>query len=873
MRVIFEALRKTKLTINPHKCNWLQSELKFLGKVISAQGVKIDPAKAEAVTRWQAPKDRKGLMRFLGFINYNRGFINQYAELAEPLLKLLRDSNPIKGRKYVWTGTADEAFGALKNAFLSPKVLALPIYDGRPFIVSSDASLSGMGATLSQEQEDGTIRLIATASKAFNESQARRGISERECMGLIFALTEFREYCEGFPLSLRTDHSALVHLRTKSLLNNKRLQQYAISIQELLPRASITHIPGIQLVMEDALSRQTQVDDPEGYLANHAHPISINSVSATRLDLEQRQRQDEKLRAIIEYLEKNTNEGTRTRRRGRDYHLEDNLLKWRSKIVIPVQLQEPFIIDAHDSKLGGHMGIEATLRRLYNFHWRGKFRQVRRHIKRCISCNSYNRSRVPATHPNMRTQTAEFRPWADINMDLLGPLPTTDNGMKYILTIVDRVTRWIEAIPLKDATAKELAEAYVRNWVCIHGAPVQVSTDQGTNFASHLFAEVNTLLQSMHTLSPAYSPWINASERTNQTLLQLMRHFVNDQGNNWDQVLPYLLFAYRTTPSRTTRISPFELAYGVKALTPLEASLQGQPKARTDLDKPSGEQTYLQTMISHLSNSWSLAKRFDLVYRETTSVEENRTDGGMRVGDIVWVHQPPSSRSARPRKLDRIATGPWQVTSLDSKHIVSIQDTKSGRCRQAHRAHVHPTGMTCMGQSGAEDTPPAGPREDAALSLPGQGDLANLIDDRPAAAEGEGGCKGSNEADPLPREVLAELGPRARETRASTTSPSQNIRSAQIELNLDVPEISPTPARKRGDIFRLCSSITRDKPVNGAVWVEVSLPCVALGGVEKKEFVPLTSLYSEGLQHKLLTKYIRDHRGDPDSCFYRPTRP
>ena len=219
-----------------------------------------------------------------------------------------------------------------------------------------------------------------------------------------------------------------------------------------------------------------------------------------------------------------------------------------------------FIVEELHSGFGsGHHSADKTLQRARErYYWPGMSSDVKLAVRLCKICDQ-------SSNPNPAPK-AELIPiecgghFEIVSMDIVGgqnSLPQTTRGNKYILTIIDLFTKWAEAIPLADQKATTIAKAVVDNWICRHGVPYQILTDQGTNFLSKVFTELCTLLKIYKTRTVAFKPSRNgACERFNRTLKTLVVKISQDEPENWDVQIPSALLAYRTTPHKTTVFTP-----------------------------------------------------------------------------------------------------------------------------------------------------------------------------------------------------------------------------------------------------------------------------------------------------------------------------
>ena len=166
-------------------------------------------------------------------------------------------------------------------------------------------------------------------------------------------------------------------------------------------------------------------------------------------------------------------------------------------------------------------------------------------------------------------------------MDILGPLPTSNKCNKYILVLVDGFTKWTEAYALPNQEAKTIVEVIVNEFVCRFGTPLQILSDQGSNFQADIFSQVCNFLQIDKTRTSSMRPQANGSvERFNRTLQAMLTMYCEDDQKNWDKYLPQVLMAYRAYNQSTTGKTPNKMNLGREVILPMEAVI-GRPDDQT----------------------------------------------------------------------------------------------------------------------------------------------------------------------------------------------------------------------------------------------------------------------------------------------------
>lgn len=248
-RTVLSKLRDNHLCLKPTKCKFAQSEVEYLGMIISHDKIAMDPAKPKlsGIRNWPTPTRVKHVQQFLGFANFYRRFIPAYADITKPLDRL-----KTKGREWNWSPECQEAFDCLKAEFEKRHTLLVP--DKRKqFILETDASKVASGAILMQHDDNGDLKPCAFLSKAFNPAEQRYEIYDRELLAIIRGLQAFRHYLEGSPhkVIIRCDHKNLTFFRHAQQL---RPRQFRWHLERSMYNLEITHIPGKHMAMADALS-------------------------------------------------------------------------------------------------------------------------------------------------------------------------------------------------------------------------------------------------------------------------------------------------------------------------------------------------------------------------------------------------------------------------------------------------------------------------------------------------------------------------------------------------------------------------------------------------------------------------------------------
>ena len=270
---VFCRIRRANLKLKPTKCSLFQREVEFLGHLVSADGVAMQPGKLEAIRSWPPCRNVTEVRAFLGTCGYYRRFIQGFADLAVPLYDLLKKNEPFR-----WTGRCQQAFEALKERLMTEPVLALPSDNGQ-FVLDTDASDQGLGAVLSDRGPTGEERVIAYASRRLQTSELNYETTRKELLAVVYGLKQFRQYLHGRHIVIRTDHAALSWLR-RTPEPMPQMARWLSFIEEF--DYEVQHRAGRQHGNADGLSRRPEPRDAE----NEGADMSDDADRVTNLKTE-----------------------------------------------------------------------------------------------------------------------------------------------------------------------------------------------------------------------------------------------------------------------------------------------------------------------------------------------------------------------------------------------------------------------------------------------------------------------------------------------------------------------------------------------------------------------------------------------------------
>ena len=344
------------------------------------------------------------------------------------------------------------------------------------------------------------------------------------------------------------------------------------------------------------------------------------------------------------------------------------------QLVLPKECREEVLKLAHTIPLAGHMGKEKTARRvLQRFYWPTLYADVAKFCKGCLVCQKSSKTRVQRA-PLIPLPVVQ-EPFKRIAMDIVGPLPRSSSGKRYILVVCDYATRYPEAIPLKSIDAPQIAEQLVTLFSRV-GIPDEILTDQGSNFTSQLLTEIYRMLHIHPIRTTPYHPQTDGLvERFNQTLKAMLKKAATDEGKEWDKVIPYLLFAYREAPQSSTGFSPFELLYGRSVRGPLDVLRDAWQEEKCENE----------SVVSHLLLMRERFEQMSEIVKENLEAaqklqkrwyDQNARQRQFQPGDQVLVLLPTSTN-----KLLAQWQGPYEVVKKIGKvdYLIHMYDRRKKR--------------------------------------------------------------------------------------------------------------------------------------------------------------------------------------------------
>lgn len=647
VELVFQRLQEHGIIINPQKCQFGVAELDFLGHHITSEGITPLEDKVQAIRDYPLPQSQRALRRFIGMVNFYHRFVPHCAKLMDPLHALLNSAKQ-SNQSITLDAPTTAAFHATKNALANATLLSYP-KNNTPTSLVTDASDTAIGATL-QQFSDSTWRPIAFFSKKLTPTESRYSTFDRELLAVYKAIKHFRHFVEGRQFHVLTDHKPLTNaLKTRSDKHTPRQARHLDYISQFT--SSIQHVQGAENVVADALSRI----EVNTLLTHQPQPVDFTAMAEA-------QTSDPQIKAlqtspssplVIESIPFDHS----------SHRLLCDTSTGSPRPLVPPEFRRTIFNSLHGLS---HPGIRATQRLITSrFVWPSINTDVRQWTKTCLTCQRCKVQRHNKL-PFSSFPSPDSR-FSVIHLDLVGPLPTS-RGYSYLLTCVDRFTRWPEAFPLSDITAETVARTFISGWIARFGVPTSIITDRGRQFESSLWQQLANILGTQRSRTTSYHPQANGMVERFHRQLKAALKALHD-ASTWAESLPLILLGIRTAVKEDLHASTAEMVYGTTLRIPGEFfSLSSTPTVDPT--------NYVSRLKSHMSQVQPTSPRYTLQKGYVNKALTNCTHVFIRCDAVRKPLQPPYD-------------GPYPVINRTDKYytvdIAGRQDNVSlDRLKPAH---------------------------------------------------------------------------------------------------------------------------------------------------------------------------------------------
>lgn len=571
LRAVLAALKERNVLLNPSKCEFKKPEIVFLGHKLSKDGVRPTEDKVEAIRKCREPNTKEELRSFLGLVTYLSRFLPDLTTTTAPLRDLLKKKVP-----FHWSREHSRAFIKLKEQVTGSRALGYFDLQDRTRLIT-DASGVGLGAVLVQFNKEGIPRVIYYASKSLTDCEKRFSSTEREALAIVWAVERFRMYLLGIEFELETDHQPLVtifgrHSRPCARIERWVLRLMAYRFKVIYCRGKNNVADALSRLTEDSrdapFSEESQVfvrrvtealallsveEDPSTFdLGTEACVRAIHESAALDVhEIEAATEMDDELQKLREAID--TDDWTDKDLRlyapfKAEFGFTGSLIVRNTNLLIPKIHRARMLQLAHE----GHPGQTAMKSRIRTCCWWPKIDQdVENFVSNCRGCLWTS---LPDRPEAFKPRPLPSKPWVDLGLDYLGPLPTGES----LLVVVDYYSRYMEVKIVKDQTAKTTKECLDEIFTRL-GFPYTLQFDNARQLVSDELTSYCTENGIAWINTTPYWPQANGEvERQNRTLMKRLRIGFNSHGD-WKAELRSFLKMYYTTPHSITGKAPTEL--------------------------------------------------------------------------------------------------------------------------------------------------------------------------------------------------------------------------------------------------------------------------------------------------------------------------
>ena len=551
LKLVFDRLRLHGLVVNQDKCVFAVSSLKFLGHRVSVEGLSPLEDKAQGIVEYAQPRTKRQLRRFVGMVQFYAKFIPRCAELLQPLYDVIA-----RGPTHAplnWTQEEEKCFQETKTALVRSVTLAYPSPQGH-LELFVDASEKAIGAVLQQAVE-GERQPLAFWSKSLDVAQQKWSCYERELYACYASIRHFQYMLDARLFTLYTDHRPVVNrFYSRTSPASPRQSRHLDFIAQFTN--DVRHVAGPDNVA-DALLRPVEPPVINAILPELPSIDYLHVALAQRRDAEiSLLRRDNDTSLDLEELPLADH----------GIHILCDVSQSSPRPVIPQSLRFRIFKIFHGLAHPGQQGSIKIISRIVV--WKGMRKDIARWARECQECarakvHRHNKAPLQPVEPSPKES------FSSVYVDLTGPLPPS-RGYAYLMVVVDRFSRFFQAIPLKGITAEECASALTHHWISFFGCPTDIFCDRGTQFTSTLWKQLCDFLGCRLHHSTAYHPQAQGTvERVNRTLKTALKCY--DDPSGWFDNLPWVLLALRNSPKQDMNwLSPNEVVFGRPLRLPSE---------------------------------------------------------------------------------------------------------------------------------------------------------------------------------------------------------------------------------------------------------------------------------------------------------------
>jgi ribonuclease HI len=666
LRRVFEKCRRFGISLNPKKCLFGLEEGKLLGHIISKEGIRIDPSRIEAILKIEHPRNLKELQSFIGQINFLRRFIPNLAELLRNITNMLKKDAKIK-----WDPESRSSFEQVKRALTQAPVLISPNFT-KDFYLFSFASEHTIAAVLLQKNSEGYEQPIAFFSKALRDAALNYNIMEKQAFALVKAIKDFRVYILHSHVIAYVPNTVVKDILTQDNPDGRRGKWIAVILEydiEIKPTKLIkgqglaklmaeSNLHALDINFLDVAGEQGEMATPnvkEVFLNSpwYADLIFVLQNLQAPPGLTKTKARFLKLKALKFCI------------------LEGNLY-WKDPagILLNCLLQDEadkVLQEFHAGECGGHMSWKATANKILRagFYWPTLFADVHQKVTACHQCQLFEGKRKLLPLPLKPISVeAPFQQWG---LDFIGEIHPPSSGQhKWILTATDYFTKWIEAVPSRQATDAVIIKFLENNILSRFGCPMKIITDNAAAFRSKKLIDFCSRYHIVLGHSTAYYPQGNGlAESSNKTLVNIIKKTLQENKKSWHDKLVFALWADRLTTKRSIGMSPYQLVYGTEAVFPTSLGVPVMKILQEMQAEPNDSQRRINQMIHLQQTREEVFNKTQVIQENIKKIFDKQTkEDDFELGDLVLKWDARNEDKGKHGKFDHQWTGPYMIQAF-----------------------------------------------------------------------------------------------------------------------------------------------------------------------------------------------------------------
>ena len=746
---IFERLIAANLKLKPSKCTLFQRSAKFLGFCVLESGISTDEEKTAVIRDWPPCTTAKQCRSFLGLASYYRRYCPGFAEIAKPLHRLCQ-----KGAAFKWTPECQVAFDGLKKLLTNSPVLGYPLsgqrfildtdasqYSVRAVLSQVQGGNERVIAYMSKssnehEQKYCTTRrellAVIMALKTFHHyvygqeillrtdniavswlrslkaptGQVARWLQQLETYNITAEHRPGKSHVTADALSRRpckvcqrqeTLSSEVQGLSQESTVSDEHVCCLTAEPAECYsPPESIRIVTrSQQATTEDQLKHNQALLDGWQPSEIRAAQLNDNDMAIYLVAREDDSKQpawnkvssgSSSLKTLWRHWDRLVVRGGMLYREFTADENSDTIFQ----LIVPANKRGELIKYLHDIPSSGHLGAEKTLERAkHAFYWPAMKKYIENY---CMTCDQCVAKKLPV-HKN-RAPLGQYlvgEPMERVALDITGPLPLSKLGNWFILVAADSFTKWTEAYAIPDQEANTIIRVFVNEFVSRFGTPLQIHSDRGTNFTSQAFREMCDFLKIDKTQTPVMRPQSNGNvERFNRTLQTMLTAYCEQDQRRWDEYLPQVMMAYRSSVHATTQQTPNKMVFGRDIVLPMEAVI-GRPFSPEQADGAVQVEEHISKIQDRLETAHRIARRHLKVNSEYQKrhYDIKAKKRSLFPGQAVWLADPTRKKGVCT-KLSPRWKGPFLVIKKLDDLTYLVKKSEKQRAAVFHLDRLEP---------------------------------------------------------------------------------------------------------------------------------------------------------------------------------------